>query len=188
MKLETERLILRSLTAADAEPLHQHLYSNPAVMQHWPEQEPQPLEYVRQVIDVLGKQECDYGYGMYAVLTRAEGTVIGLCGMHRLDETGEVELAYALGQPYWGGGLITEAARAAVRYAFETLRLDALVAVTTTENASSQRVMEKIGLLHDGLSDRYYGVTLVIHRLRRDQWQPDLSQSYRLVEGTRSMG
>ncbi|MGH7279167.1 MAG: GNAT family N-acetyltransferase, partial [Candidatus Rokuibacteriota bacterium] len=53
---------------------------------------------------------------------------------------------YALERGAWGGGIATEAARAAVRFGFEAAGLERIVAAARPDNAPSRRVMEKIGL------------------------------------------
>jgi RimJ/RimL family protein N-acetyltransferase len=58
-----------------------------------------------------------------------------------------------LSAEYWGRGLATEAAAAVVRYAFESLALDALVSFTVPANLRSRRVMEKIGMTHNPADD-----------------------------------
>jgi RimJ/RimL family protein N-acetyltransferase len=60
------------------------------------------------------------------------------------------ELGYWIGVPYWGKGYVTEAARAVVAFGFETLRLRRIFAHHFAGNTASQRVLEKIGMKHEG--------------------------------------
>ena len=55
----------------------------------------------------------------------------------------------ALAQPYWGKGLATEGARAALRFGFETLGLDEIVSFTVPANKRSRAVMERLGMQED---------------------------------------
>src|SRR5215212_5509923 len=87
-----------------------------------------------------------HGLGLWAVEDQADGALMGQCGLFYLDKTTEIEVAYLLAQRYWGQGYATEAARAALRFGFETLGLDRIVAVVRPENAGSRRVLEKAGL------------------------------------------
>ena len=64
-------------------------------------------------------------------------------------------LIYA--QPYWGKGLATESARAALAYGFEKAGLDRIMAVAVPENVASQRVMQKIGMTGGDITTAYYG-------------------------------
>jgi ribosomal-protein-alanine N-acetyltransferase len=83
-----------------------------------------------------------------------------------------VEVAYLLAQAYWGQGLATEAARAALRYGFETLALDRIVAVVHPENRGSQRVLEKAGLRLEG-DAHYYDMDVKYYALPQAEYQPD---------------
>jgi ribosomal-protein-alanine N-acetyltransferase len=53
---------------------------------------------------------------------------------------------YLLGKPYWGQGLATEAAQAAVQFGFQSMGLDRIVALASVENGASQRVIQKLGM------------------------------------------
>jgi RimJ/RimL family protein N-acetyltransferase len=66
------------------------------------------------------------------------------------QENRQAELGYWIGKPYWGRGLATEAARAVLRYGFEDLRLNRVHANHFLHNASSGRVLEKIGMVREG--------------------------------------
>jgi len=106
------------------------------------------------------------------VVLKETNRVIGSCGLGPLDfSTDETELFYALRKEYWGKGLATEAARAVLKYAFKTIKIERLVAVTMPANVSSVKVIEKLGLRFEkkvtGLSgdfadyegDLYYTMT-----------------------------
>lgn len=62
---------------------------------------------------------------------------------------GTPELIYVLAKAYWGKGLAAEAAKASLRYSFEELKLERIVAVTRHENLASQRVMQSIGMSYE---------------------------------------
>lgn len=94
------------------------------------------------------EHQSEYGYGLWIVELRHSGEVIGDCGLQNMHISGnaEVELGYDLRRDQWGRGLATEAATAALRYAFETQGLKRLVSLVRTSNAASARVAEKIGM------------------------------------------
>src|SRR5438067_603526 len=75
-----------------------------------------------------------HGFGMLALVHRAHDRLIGRAGLCFLDNTPEVEVGYVLDKPYWGQGLATEAAAAALRYGFDTLNLERIVAIARPEN------------------------------------------------------
>lgn len=143
--LTTDRLVLRGFTPQDVEALHDVL-SERDVHHYFPRTDPPTREQVEKVIaDQLAhweKHQC----GWWAVLLRENGKLIGWCGLQFLPEFDEIEVAYLVGKPYWGQGLATEAARAAVQFGFQSLGLDRIVALASVENGASQRVIQKLGM------------------------------------------
>lgn len=94
---------------------------------------------------------------------RADRRVVGLVGLLAVDEG--VELAWFLDPACWGRGYATEAASAAVGFAFGTLGLDSVTAKTEIDNARSRAVMERLGmvyerdLVHAGLPHQLFRLT-----------------------------
>lgn len=68
-------------------------------------------------------------FGMWAVVYKRDNKMIGRCGLCFLDNTPEIELGYLLNPAYWYRGLATEAAKASLRYGFEELKLEKIVAI-----------------------------------------------------------
>jgi RimJ/RimL family protein N-acetyltransferase len=79
----------------------------------------------------------------------------------------DVELAYRLARPAWGQGIASEAGAALVEYAFRTIGLSRVVAVTYPANRASQRVLERIGFQRQGDLD-YKGVRTAYYVLRAE--------------------
>src|SRR5712692_1765909 len=87
-----------------------------------------------------------------------------------LDGTSEVEVGYRLAKRFWGMGLASEAAQASLRFGFQELALDRIVAVVHPENVASQRVLEKIGLKY--VKDaRFYNKDLKHYAITRDEYE-----------------
>ncbi len=143
--ITTPRLLLRGFTEADAEHLH-HILQGKDVLRYFPNPTPPSGESVEKLIAGQLRHWQEHGFGWWAVQSRADGALLGWCGLGFLPETQEVEVAYLLGRPYWGQGLATEAARASLAYGFEKIKLERIVAIVHPENIASQRVAEKIGL------------------------------------------
>ena len=145
--IETERLILRPWQESDAEELYTYA-SDPAVgpPAGWPPHT--SVENSREIIKgVLSKQET------YAVCLK-NGKPVGSIGLHlngstdMTDRDDECELGYWIGKPFWGQGLIPEAARELLRYAFETLGMRAVWCGYYDGNDKSRRVQEKLGFVY----------------------------------------
>lgn len=157
--IETDRLRLRRLSPAD-EPDLIALDSDHAVMRYVgsPAGVKSPevtLERVRQRIAT------DHGQlGFWRIEARGDGTFHGLGALIPMPTGQDVELAYRLVRRVWGQGIATEAGAALVDYAFRTLCLPRVVAVTYPENAASQRVLTKLGFAAHGERD-YKGARTV---------------------------
>ena len=142
MVLETERLILRPWEESDAEECYKYA-KDPQVgpIAGWPVHT--SVETSRQVIrDILMVPET------YAIVLKETGLPIGSIGLHHNDlaeKDDEAELGYWLGVPYWGRGLVPEAARELLRHAFEELNLARVWCGYYEGNDKSKRVQEKLG-------------------------------------------
>ena len=88
--------------------------------------------------------------------------VIGFVGLKRLPDMDEVDLGYRLLPDYWGQGLATEAARAALDYGLSQLGLERIVAFVDPENLGSKRVLEKLGMRCEGQVD-YDGLSALCY-------------------------
>ncbi|MGB3299110.1 MAG: GNAT family N-acetyltransferase [Phormidesmis sp.] len=145
--LETARLRLRQWTEADKAPFAQ-LNADARVMEFFP----QALS--RQESDALAERSthaiATRGWGWWAVEVKDEHRFIGFVGLNspsaELPFSPCVEVGWRLDYPYWGKGYATEAAKAAIAFGFDVLKLDNIVAFTTLNNQRSQAVMRRIGM------------------------------------------
>lgn len=153
MELQTKRLILRPWEDADAEALYAYA-SDPDVgpAAGWPVHT--SVKMSREVIrDVLQAPET------YAVVLRETGEPMGSIGLvkPRLQDIKPsdhaLELGYWIGKPYWGRGLIPEAARALIDHAFDDLGCDQLWCAFYEGNAKSARAQEKLGFAPHHVED-----------------------------------
>jgi [ribosomal protein S5]-alanine N-acetyltransferase len=143
--LTTERLLLRPFVRADASALYRVL-RDPALHRYFPRTDPPSRVGVALLISRQLAHWQEHGCGWWAVLDRVRQELIGWCGLEYLPEFGETEVAYLLSQAHSGRGLATEAARAAVTFGFDTLKLPRIIAITHVANAASQRVVAKLGM------------------------------------------
>ena len=169
--LATPRLTLRPFTEDDAEPLHRIL-SDREVIRYLPNTEPPPLDRVQSFVARQLKHWDEHGFGWWAIEPRARQELIGWSGLTFLPETGEVEVAYLLNKPVWGQGLATEAATTCVRYGFETVGLERIIALVHPENAASQRVIRKLGMSFVDRS-HYFGIAVDRYSLKRSRCVPE---------------
>ena len=143
--ITTPRLILRTFTEEDVEPMVRIL-GEKDVLRYFPKTDPPQRDRVQKMIVGLLKHWEEHGYGLWAVESRSTGDLMGRCGLQILPETEEVEVDFILGRPFWGQGFATEAGRASLQYGFEQLRLERVIGIAHVENKASQRVLEKLGM------------------------------------------
>ncbi|HEV2915955.1 MAG TPA: GNAT family N-acetyltransferase [Pyrinomonadaceae bacterium] len=162
-EIETSRLRLRMFTEEDLDALSL-ITGDPEVMKYLGTSEPRSREKTRNTIDAILRHWEQHGFGIFALEHKADRRLIGWCGLQRLEKTPEVEVAYLLAKEYWNQGLATEAARAAIRYGFDELKLGRVVAIARPENVGSYRVMEKAGMKYERDAN-YYNVDVVYYAL-----------------------
>ncbi len=164
--LETPRLLLRAWREDDAEAAFT-IYSDPEVVRFLGNGVPaKSLDEVRQRLAKRIKHQQDHGFSLWAVMDKLTGELCGSCGLQPLEGGPEIEVGYHLARHCWGRGLATEAARACLVWGFETAKLDRIVGIARPENHASCRVLEKIGLVHEG-AGHYYGQDVEMFALNR---------------------
>lgn len=172
-EIETAHLRLRVPAAADIDSYYTHIHSDPDVMRYLPGGVPRSRDRTVTTLAIVIEHWHRYGFGVWSVEQKERTGLIGHCGLSCVPDTeGVVELAYAFGKVFWGKGFATQAARANLRFGFEQLGLPEIVAVAVPENIASQRVMEKIGMCRQGITDRFYGVALMLYVISRKDFQP----------------
>jgi RimJ/RimL family protein N-acetyltransferase len=98
-----------------------------------------------------------FGYGLFSVILKTKGALIGDCGLEQMDVDGQsiAELGYDFRSAYWNQGFATEAAIAVRDYAFDVLQLPELISLIRVGNIASKRVAEKIGMKCISEFERY---------------------------------
>lgn len=147
--LGTPRLLLRRWRRADVDQLAA-INADPEVMRFIGDGS--VADRARTAADVAAFERLwrQRGFGRFAVELRETGELVGFVGMAIPDDLPEimpaVEIGWRLARVHWGRGVATEAARAALRYAFGEAGLDRLVSVHVLGNTGSERVMQKLGM------------------------------------------
>lgn len=178
---KTKRLNLRPWRESDAEALFKYA-SDPRVgpIAGWPVHE--NIEYSRQTIrDVFSRD------GIYAITLKDSDEAIGCIGLLTggasdfglKDDEGE--LAYWLGVPFWGQGLVPEAMKELMRYAFKELDFSALYCGYFRGNEKSARAQEKCGFKYLKTNENKYWEltddirTEIITKITKEEWQKEVS-------------
>jgi len=143
--LESERLLLREFVPGDVEALSAML-SDPETMRYYPA----PLDRagVGEWIERNRRRYADAGHGLWAMVLKSSGEVVGDCGLTRqtVDGVGEIEIGYHVRRNLWGQGYAPEAARACRDYGFARLGAEQFISLVRLGNLPSRRVAEKIGM------------------------------------------
>lgn len=179
--LETERLILRQWCDDDKQPFAA-LNADPIVMQYY------PSTLSTSESDALAEKTASLiaakGWGFWALESKADKRFIGFTGLHQPEHDLPcmpcVETGWRLARNEWGKGYATEAARAALQYAFDRLHLAEVVAFATVENRRSQAVMRRLDMvdtkqnfLHPGLPPGHPLQEHVLYKINRQAWSPE---------------
>ncbi|MFG2195178.1 GNAT family N-acetyltransferase [Streptomyces sp. NPDC048639] len=147
--LETERLRLRPLTAADGE-LLVTLDDDPGVMRFLDDgRPPSRARIIGEILpSLIHRAEQFPGFGHWIAVEKSSGDFAGWFEFRPEEggDPGEAELGYRLRTAAWGRGYATEGSRALIRTGFTGLGVRRVYATTMTVNLASRRVLEKAGL------------------------------------------
>lgn len=153
--IETDRLYLRPMRADDFDALFE-IFTDPQVMASFDSEPFTPAQmqgWLQRNLD----HQAQFGYGLFSVIDKASGRLIGDCGLEQMEVGGQTvaELGYDFRSDVWNRGFASEAASAVRDYAFQVLRLPRLISLVRVGNAASQRVAEKVGMQRAAEFERY---------------------------------
>ncbi len=163
--VETERVVLREMTAEDAE-FVLDLLNQPSFIKYIGDRKVRSPEAARDFIENRYRASYrDHGFGLYTVELREEAekpksnsetenrrpkTKIGICGFVKRDYLPAPDIGFAFLPAFEGKGYAFEAASAAMTYGREALGFTRVLAITTLDNHSSGRLLGRLGFRYDG--------------------------------------
>ena len=161
--LETPRLRLLPWQPDDWLQL-KPIAQDPEVMRYISDGQPWPDERIREFVarQVAGVEA--RGFCFWRLIDKNTQEMIGFCGLQPMVDTQDIEIGWWLARAWWGKGLATEAAREAMRDAFERARLQRIVAVAQPENLASVHIMEKLGMRFERETTRR-GFRVVLYQI-----------------------
>lgn len=177
--LTTERLYLRQWQPSDFA-VFAEMNADPEVMKYFPKLlSPTLSDTIANKCQQLIEAK---GWGFWAVSLKEDDTFIGMVGLNEahadMPFAPNVEIGWRLHKDYWGQGYATEAARASLRFAFETLELDEVAAFTAVINKHSQLIMQRIGMIntqknfnHPMLNPSHPLAEHVLYKVTQQEWQ-----------------
>ncbi|MBE9169952.1 GNAT family N-acetyltransferase [Pleurocapsales cyanobacterium LEGE 06147] len=168
MKLEiiTERMQLSPVTEADTDELHQ-LWTQPEIRKYlWDDriiEASQTQQIVTQSISAFSDRE----YGLWLARLLNTKPLIGFCGYWPFFEPPQIQLIYGLSPQYWGRGLATEMARAAIDYGFQEWGFKVICASTDVPNKASIAVIKRLGMTYQK-QEEINGKETIFYQLNRN--------------------
>lgn len=148
----TERLLLRKMSRKDAFDMYEYS-RNPEVTKYLTWDIHPSLEFTRNYLKYIEKQYKERKFYDWALVLRDNNKMIGTVGYTRFDiPSSSAEVGYVLNPDYWGMGLAAEALKAVIKFSFENLSLNRVEARYMSDNYSSRRVMEKCGMIYEGMA------------------------------------
>lgn len=170
--VETERLYLREMTEDDL-PALRNILQDPKAMYAY--EHAFSEEEVRAWLANQRRRYEEDGFGLWAVVLRQTGEMIGQCGLtwqDKGDGTRGVEVGYLFQRAFWRQGYATEAAVACREYAFQELGVKEVCSIIRDNNLSSQAVARRNGMAVSGrLVKHYYGMEMphLVFSVRREE-------------------
>jgi RimJ/RimL family protein N-acetyltransferase len=147
--ITTSRLVLRRWQESDVAVMAA-VNADPEVMRWIGDGSVRTLQQTRASIEAWEQQWQRDGFGLFALELRATGELAGFTGLSIPEFLPEVmpavEIGWRLGQRFWGQGLASEAAQAALRFGLVDCGLDRIVSIAQVGNDASERVMAKLGM------------------------------------------
>ena len=160
MILKTERLLLREMTQDDLPALQGILQDEETMYAYngaFDEAETQAW------LDRQLSRYAQYGFGLWAVVLKESGGMIGQCGLTMQPWRGDevLEVGYLFNRAFWNHGYATEAARGCMEYAFDRLGAREVCSIIRETNLPSRRVAERNGMtVRDSWVKHYRGIDM----------------------------
>lgn len=170
--IETERLYLREMTRDDFPLLCKYLQDADVMYAY---EHPYTDEEVWQGIETQLKRYNDPGFGVWAVILKENGELIGHCGpsMQPCEDKELLEIGYIFQKKYWHNGYAIEAAKACREYVFEVLNADEVFSLIRDTNIASQNVAIKNGMsIRRTYIKHYYGMDMphYVFSIRKEEY------------------
>lgn len=164
---ETARVLIREFESIDT-PALSKILGDPCVMEFSSKGALTEAD-TAGFIEWCRRSYQERGYGLWALIEKKSGVLIGFCGLSHatVDGVDEVEIAYRLAHDQWGKGLASEVANVVLEHGFSICNIEQIVGIVSPRHQASIRVLEKIGF-QSFSETRYSGWDVRVYRLRRN--------------------
>lgn len=142
--LTTARCIVREITLDDIDDLY-NIYSDEDTKRYIEDLYPNKEEEIEFTREYILNQYRFYEYGIWVVIEKSSGKLIGRAGLSDRDGYDTTEIGFIFDKKYWGQGYAYEVCSAITKYAKEELLMEKLISFTKKENLRSIRLLERLG-------------------------------------------
>ncbi len=168
-ELSTERLLLRALDPKDID-AYAAMYADAEVMQFLENGQPQTRAAAWRSMAVHLGHWALRGYGQWALVERVSGTFVGRAGLWHPEGWPGLEVGWVLRREFWGQGFASEAADAALAFAFDTVDARRVISVIAPGNERSVGVAKRLGERYERTIDLLGRGPHDIYGVDRDRW------------------
>ena len=165
---ETERFLIRELSLDDVDGIFK-MESDPDVHTYLGKKPIKTKEEAMAAIEFVRQQYISNGIGRWAIIDKKTGDFVGWTGFKLITESinnhiNYYDIGYRLRKEYWGKGIATETATAALKYGFENLNTETIYSFADCNNIASNKILEKIGMtrkekfIYDGVDHYWYEI------------------------------
>jgi ribosomal-protein-alanine N-acetyltransferase len=163
-RLETQRLVLREITLADAPVIFRN-FSDEEVTKWFFDQPFNSLHQAEEIIREFGEKYLTGRWITWGICLQGESVLIGTCGFEGFEPRGTGELGFDLARAWWGKGLMREALQAIIGYGFDRLELRVIEADIYRTNSRSIALLERLGFQARSAED-----DSIVFTLEREKW------------------
>ncbi|GIO27279.1 GNAT family N-acetyltransferase [Ornithinibacillus bavariensis] len=153
--IETKRLVLRQITKEDANDILRYL-SDEEVMKYYGLN---PFKSINDALDEISWYQSiqNNKTGMrWGITLKEQGAVIGSCGFHNgVSQHFRTEIGFELSKDHWGKGIAFEAVEAIISHGYQHMNFQRIEALIEPPNQASQKLVEKLGFVREGLLRSY---------------------------------
>lgn len=172
MILETKRLILREMNDSDLSALCKILQDKEVMYAY---EHAFSDEEAKNWLNNQYKRYNDKGFGLWAVILKSSGKMIGQCGltMQNIPEKQVLEIGYLFQKAYWHQGYAIEAAIGCKDYAFQVLNAKEVYSIIRDNNISSQNVAKRNGMVpYTEFTKHYYEIDMphIVYRITKEEY------------------
>ena len=148
--VETKRCLIRETTVDDMEQLLE-IYKDPKMTQYTDHFCPPNVDAGQYIRDYVSNVYEFYGYGIWTILCRETGKVIGRAGFSLLPEEEDPQIGYMVGVPWQGKGIAAEVCEEILKYGKEVLLFERVNALIDKRNKASIALCKKLGFREAGM-------------------------------------